>query len=93
MQLVPIPKKLIEFLEFKQLHVLTVQINDGKEIKVITFPLPQGAKVGDRLEGAGVALQVQQSPDNAAPITSAILLQSTSLAAQIVTDHRLATAA
>ena len=73
MQLVPIPKKLIEFLEFKQLHVLTVQINDGKEIKVITFPLPQGAKVGDRLEGAGVALQVQQSPDNAAPITSAIL--------------------
>ncbi|MDB4807803.1 hypothetical protein OAH22_02990 [bacterium] len=73
MQLVPIPKELIEFLEFKQLHVLTVQITDGKEIKVITFPLPQGAKVGDRLEGAGIALQVKQSSANTSLITSAIL--------------------
>jgi hypothetical protein len=73
MQLVPIPKELIEFLEFKEIHVLTVQITDGKEIKVMTFPLPQGAKAGDRLEGAGIALQVKQSPENASSITSAIL--------------------
>ncbi len=73
MQLVPIPKKLIEFLEFKQLHVLTLEITKGQEINVITFPLPQDAKVGDRLKGAGVALQLEQSPDNARSITSAIL--------------------
>ena len=73
LQLVPIPKELTEFLEFKQLHVLTVQIKDGKAIKVITFPLPKSAKAGDRVEGAGVVLQVKQSPNNASSITSAIL--------------------
>ncbi|MAI72599.1 MAG: hypothetical protein CMM01_17065 [Rhodopirellula sp.] len=73
MQLVPIPKKLIEFLEFQQLHVLTVQITDEQAIKVITFPLPEGAQVGDQLEGAGVVLQVKPSSENASPLTSAIL--------------------
>lgn len=73
MQLVPIPKKLIEFLEFKQILVLTMQITDGREIKVITFPLPEGAQIGDRLEGAGVALQVQRSENNKSPNPSAIL--------------------
>lgn len=73
MQLVPIPTELIEFLEFKRLHVLTLQRADNQEIKVITFPLPDSAKVGDRLEGAGIALQVKQSPDNASPTASAIL--------------------
>ena len=72
MQLVPIPTKLIEFLEFKQLHVLTVEETDGNDIKIITFPLPQDAQIGDQIEGAGVALQLAQPPNQAPPTVSAI---------------------
>lgn len=73
MQLVPIPKKLVEFLEFKQIHVLTMQTADGQDIKVISFPLPDGVQVGDRIEGAGVVLQVKQSSEKTDLIPSAIL--------------------
>lgn len=73
MKLVPIPKELIEFLEFKRLHVLTLQLADTQEIKVITFPLPEGAKIGDQLDGSGIALQIKQSPTGASPTASAIL--------------------
>ncbi len=72
MQLVPIPTKLIEFLDFKQLHVLTVEATDGNDIKIITFPLPQGAQVGDHVEGAGLALHLDQAPNHATPTVSAI---------------------
>jgi len=71
-QLAPVPKQLIEFLEFRQLHVLTVEEADGNEIRIITFPLPQDAQVGDQVEGAGVALHLDQPPNHATPAVSAI---------------------
>lgn len=73
MQWMPIPKELIEFLEFQKIHVLAVQTTDEQTIRVITLPLPKGAQVGDRVEGAGVVLQVKPSSEKASLQTSVIL--------------------
>ena len=73
MQLVPVPPKLREFLEFSQMQVLTIENDDGREIKVITFPMPTDARAGDGVEGAGVALQLTSPSPDTIPGVSAII--------------------
>ena len=73
MQLVATPKKLIEFLEFKQLQVLTVHEPSGHDIKVITLPLPGDAQIGDQVEGAGVTVQISKLLNGTPAIASAIV--------------------
>ena len=73
MQLVPVPLKLREFLEFSQMQVLTIENDDGREIKVITFPMPTDTRAGDGVEGAGVALQLTSPSPDTIPGVSAII--------------------
>jgi len=67
-QIVPVPEKLVEFLEFTKLQVLVIRKQNGRQTKVITFPLPQGAQVGDRVDGAGVALQLDNQTNHATAV-------------------------
>jgi hypothetical protein len=51
-----VPEKLTEFLEIKRMQVLVCQTND-QPVRIVTINLPEDAKVGDRIEGAGVVIE------------------------------------
>ena len=62
-KLVAVPERLVEFLEFSRLQILRVAQENGNAAVVVSFPLPNEAKVGDEVRGLGVAIQTQ--PDGA----------------------------
>ncbi|MDE0863592.1 MAG: hypothetical protein OSA98_07370 [Rubripirellula sp.] len=64
LQILPIPKKLVEFLEFTKLQVLAVREQNGRQTRVITLPLPADVQVGDRVKGVGVAMQLDSDADS-----------------------------
>ncbi len=51
-----VPQRLIEFLELSQLHVVVIAV-DGLEQRIVSKPLPDGVKSGDRVRGVGVVIQ------------------------------------
>lgn len=54
---IPVPKRLVEFLEFDQLKLVAIDRGDA-EIDVITSKLNRDAKVGDRVRGTGVVVEM-----------------------------------
>ncbi|TWU56121.1 hypothetical protein [Rubripirellula reticaptiva] len=57
-QKINVPPRLVEFLEFKRMTLLQVQVDDA-EVIVITANVSADAKIGDRVRGVGVIANAQ----------------------------------
>ena len=59
-----VPSRLIEFVEFSELQMLVVGTGPSK-VRVVTTMLPNEAKLGDRVSGVGVVIELDDSSTDA----------------------------
>lgn len=57
-----VPERLVEFIELTHLYLVDVAREDAAPIRVVSASLPREAKVGDRVRGAGVAIETTDDP-------------------------------